>query len=108
MTLQRFNAVCFRGSFSDFDVVVDAECRNSYWHDLSTVSAVRTLYPSEDLLSGATQDNQFYVEATDDLMSNVHLMDVHETPTKRVSDKSLLNKSAAVYPCAFATSSESA
>ena len=42
MALQRFNAVCFRGSFTDVDDAVDVEERNPYIPDSSTTVSVES------------------------------------------------------------------
>src|SRR5438132_1067272 len=50
MALQRFNAVCFRGSFTADDDAVDAQDINPYIHDSST-STSQESNPSYDVFS---------------------------------------------------------
>ena len=55
MTLQRFNAVCLRGSFTAVDDAVDAEEINPYIHDSST-STSQESNPSYDVFSSIPND----------------------------------------------------
>src|SRR5437870_6346546 len=55
MALQRFNAVCFRGSFTAVDDAVDAKGINPYIHDSST-STSQESNPCYDVFSSIPND----------------------------------------------------